>query len=278
MCSVKVQESACRARGCSPHVCPPNPATHSRQAEREREALQRRFDDAVLAAQQRSAVRAAVLERRLEAASSELALAQQASSVPAAASGYQASPAAGVAGRSRATSAAQGSATASHGGSSRRGSRVPGPADWVAAMLEAALHTPLPDGDASLIEDDAPCQIMQQIAELEAADASSEASAGATGAAAAWQGATERAEAEAGVEAAAAGPGSAEGQASGARTSMSGKAQLLGAEQSTEPLAALEAKLSQAALAAQSAAVVAAGGEAGGQEVRIAAHRGSQLG
>ena len=41
--------------------------------------------------------------------------------------------------------------------------------------------------------------------------------------------------------------------------------------------AALEAKLSQAALAAQSAAAAAAG-EAGSEEVRIAAHRGSQLG
>lgn len=155
-----------------------------------------------------------------------------------------------------------------------------GPSDWVAAMLEAALHTPLPDGDAELIEDDEPAQILQQIAELEAADAAEAGVVGAAPAAAAptaWPGMDGPAAAEAQADAPGAGQaGEDEAQGDVERTSVSGKAQL-GAEQSAEPLAALEAKLSQAALAAQSAAAAAAG-EAGGAEVRIAAHRGSQLG
>ncbi len=251
--------------------CPHIP--HAAQAEREREALQRRFDDAVLAAQQRSAVRSAVLERRLEAASSELALAQQASTLVAAAPSGQALAAAG---RSRATSAAHAGASAGQG--SRRGSKVPGPADWVAAMLEAALHTPLPDGDADIIEDDAPRQILEQIAEMEAADdagAGAGTAAAAVGVAAAWQGAAGQAEAEA---PAAGQEGVDEAQGNSAQAKVASKAQLLVAEPSAEPLAALEAKLSQAALAATSAAMAAAAGAPGAEELRIAAHRGSQLG
>lgn len=253
------------------------PSTCHCQAERERGALQHRFDDAVLAAQQRSAVRAAVLERRLEAASSELALAKQASCMAPAAGGQGASRC------SRAASAAHTDTAGGQGssvGGSRRGSRVVGLSDWVAAMLEAALHTPLPDGDAELIEDDDPAQILQQIAELEAADAAEAGVVGAAAAAAAptaWPGVGGPAAAEARADAPEAGQaGEDEAQGDVERTAMSGKAQL-GAEQSAEPLAALEAKLSQAALAAQSAAAAAAG-EAGSEEVRIAAHRGSQLG
>lgn len=232
--------------------------------EREREALQRRFDGAVLAAQQRSAVRAALLERRLEAASSELALAQQASSTAAA--GGQGAAAGGAAARSRAASAAD-AGRGEQGGSangSRRGSRVPGPADWVAAMLEAALHTPLPDGEAAILEDDEPRQILQQIAELEAAEAEEVAlPGGATTGVAQAPAAGAQLEARQPGEAAAA-------AATKAQLPLLGAADVA----ADRPLAAMEAKLSQAALSARGAAAEA-GGEVG-VELCIAAHRGSQ--
>lgn len=79
-------------------------------------------------------------------------------------------------------------------------------------MLEAALHTPLPDQDAEILEDEGPREVLEQIAELVGAADAAEAPAAPAG------------------KAASAGP---------------------------SPLAALEAKLSRAALGAQEAATLA---------------------
>jgi hypothetical protein len=149
--------------------------------------MRRQFEGAVLQAQQASALRAAVLERRLEAASSELSLAQQASMAGGLAgsgsssSGRQGSAAALATEGSKAKLAAQQGNVEGSSSSSRRGSQgepsaagagTGSSSDWVKTLLQAALHTPLPDQEAALIEDDAPGEILQHIAQLEAAAAS----------------------------------------------------------------------------------------------------------
>lgn len=205
--------------------------------------MQGRLEGAVLEAQQRAALRATVLERRLEATSSQLALVQQAS-VASTSAGQAPSTTASAAGhRSRAASVKPalggGGAELGAGGSRRATQRVRGPTDWVATMLAAALHTPLPDPDADMLEDDAPAQLLEQIAELEAADAEL------AGAMPAQETALKQAE------------------------------RLTGAGEVVEPLAALEAKLSQAALGAQEALAIALQArQAGGTgDLRIPAHR-----
>lgn len=216
------------------------------QVMRERDQVVERLEVAVLATEQHAALRTAVLERRLEAAESRAALRS--------ASSHGAS--AGLA--SRAASAAPpapGAAQEGQGDGPRRRARS-SPPDWVAAMLQAALLTPLPDGDADVLEDDAPAQLLGQIEELEAADAAELAPAGAG--------------AGAGASAAAL-PGSKQGLGIGAGSNPEAA--------SLEPLAALEAKLSQAALGASEAATAALGGQGVGGaegELRIAAHRPSQ--
>jgi hypothetical protein len=161
------------------------------QVESERDEMRRQFEGAVLQAQQASALRAAVLERRLEAAGSELVLARQASVAGGLAGGggggrSRQGSAALATGGSKAKLAAQ-QGEAEFGSSSRRGSQAEPSAagagtgsssDWVKALLEAALHTPLPDQDAALIEDDAPRDILQHIAQLEAAGGGEEVGAG----------------------------------------------------------------------------------------------------
>lgn len=252
-------EGGCRALSAAraPKACcccapmpPPAPPCHHHhhrpalQVQAERDGMQARLEAVVLAVQQRAAVQAAALERRLEAAASALALARQASP-PAADSGAAGQQRA----RGRASSAAPAGTAAAAGQSSaaasRRGSRVPGPGDWVAAMLQAALHTPLPDGEADILEDDSAQQILAQIAELEAA-------AG---------------EAAAALPAMAAATHSSR-PASGGASELSGAADGGKARLPAEPgpLAALEAKLA-AALGAEGAA---------GEALCIPARRGSQ--
>lgn len=219
--------------------------------------MQRKFDAAVLQAQQRSALRAAVLERRLEAAMAELAHTQQADSTAAGGSGRGlVGGTAAAGGRSRAVSAAVGAAGGA-GSGSRRGSKEAGAdggsgsSDWVRAMLEAALHTPLPDQDADIFEDDAPGEVLEQIAELaEAADVAETV----TGAV----------------------PGR-QGTGSGHSSSRGGAGAGAGGP---SPLDALEEKLSQAAQGAAKAAASAAAGQglagAVGAGLLIPAHRDSQ--
>ena len=183
----------CASNTCSPacmptFLCPGSPV----QVESERDEMRRQFEGAVLQAQQASALRAAVLERRLEAAGSELVLARQASVAGGLAGGgggggrSRQGSAALATGGSKAKLAAQ-QGEAEFGSSSRRGSQAEPSAagagtgsssDWVKALLEAALHTPLPDQDAALIEDDAPRDILQHIAQLEAAGGGEEVGAG----------------------------------------------------------------------------------------------------
>lgn len=178
----------------------------------------------MLHAQQRSALRSAVLERRLLATTQELASLSQHSSAagPAALAPGTVSTAAVDAGKksagSRGGSAATRASVQPSGQGSRRGSkhagaeRGSGGVNWVKAMLEAALHTPLPDQDAEILEDEGPREVLEQIAELVGAADAAEAPAAPAG------------------KAASAGP---------------------------SPLAALEAKLSRAALGAQEAATLA---------------------
>ncbi|KAL4443289.1 hypothetical protein ABPG75_011026 [Micractinium tetrahymenae] len=190
------------------------------KVQQERDELQHRFDAGVLQAQQRSALRAAVLERRLQATSQELAaLTLQNTAVGPAVVGDATGVEAGKkslgcrAGSAAPRASAQASQLGSRRGSKQEAAGAGGSgSDWVKAMLEAALHTPLPDQDAELLEDEGPCEVLEQIAELaEAADV-----------------------AEA--------PAVPAGKADGAGASA---------------LAALEAKLSQAALGAQEAAALA---------------------
>lgn len=194
------------------------------RVQQDRDELQQRFDSAVLHAQQRSALRSAVLERRLLATTQELASLSQHSSAagPAALAPGTVSTAAVDAGKksagSRGGSAATRASVQPSGQGSRRGSkhagaeRGSGGVNWVKAMLEAALHTPLPDQDAEILEDEGPREVLEQIAELVGAADAAEAPAAPAG------------------KAASAGP---------------------------SPLAALEAKLSRAALGAQEAATLA---------------------
>lgn len=145
-----------------------------------------RLEGAVLDATQRGALRAASLEHRLQATASQLAAAQLAAPSASASAGAEAPP---LSSRQRAASAAPNSQAAATAAASPAQSadkqRPPRPDDWVSAMLEAALHTPLPDAAADVLEDDAPAQLLEQIAELEAADGSGGGGGGPAGAGAA---------------------------------------------------------------------------------------------
>lgn len=202
--------------------------------------MQCKLDTAVLGATQRAALRNTVLERHLEAITSELALAQQAqqdgSAVGSAAGSRRGSnlpPRSSRAASAAARAAAGGDGSASRRSSKQAGGAAGGSLDWVCAMLEAALHTPLPDTDADILEDDAPKEMLQAIAELAEAASTAEAAPA--------------------VTAAASLPSAA-----------SSKRSVVG-DGSSSPLAALQAKLSEAALGATAAAVDAAGGCGAGE-------------
>ena len=123
-----------------------------------------------------------------------------------------------------------------------------GSPEWALAMLAAALHTPLPEQDASVVEDDEAAEILGQLAEMEGQGAEEEGGeevGGAAGGAAAVQHGQ-------GVEAAG-------GEAGGMVLGAEAGAQSGGGEDGGL-FGGLHAKLSQAALDASAAAEAAAEG------------------
>ncbi|GAB4818648.1 hypothetical protein N2152v2_005694 [Parachlorella kessleri] len=170
--------------------------------QRERDDLAARFQAAVMQVQQRSSLKAVVLEKKIEALGGEL---NRRDTQLAAALQNPLSPSkrpslAGRGSGSRAQSAVPSTAAATGrrttaGGSVPPGSReataaLPGvtanspalgntaahPADIGAApsldsLLSTALNTPLPDQDMDILEDDLPGTILQHLAELQAKEA-----------------------------------------------------------------------------------------------------------
>ncbi len=177
----------------------------------------------MLQAQQRSALRTAVLERRLQATGQELAALSLLSTAGAPGAMGKANAAEAdeqSMGRRACSAATQEDTSASEQGSGQdseqeaaTGGRSSSGSNWATARLDVALHTPLPDEDTELLEDEGAPEVEEQIAQLAAAADTAEAP-----------------------------------KAQAGKTASPGHS----------PLAALEAQLSQAALGAQEAAELAA--------------------